>query len=84
MTESQGVAKQPIENLEGEHIKGSPFPVASTVIKKPGTPIKTITGVQYPWCVAVNQRGEIIVGERGAYCVSMFSAMGEKIKSFGS
>ena len=34
--------------------------------------------------MAVNQRGEIIVGERGAYCVSIFSAMGEKIKSFGS
>ena len=68
--------------VEGEHIKGSPFPV--TVIKKLGTPLKTISGVQYPWGVAVNQRGEIIVGERGAYCVSIFSATGEKVLSFGS
>ena len=68
--------------VEGEHIKGSPFPV--TVIRKLGTPIKTITGVQHPWCVVVNQKGDIIVGERGAYCVSVFSETGVKVQSFGS
>ena len=41
--------------VEGNHIKGSPFPI--TVIKKLGTPIKTISGVKRPWGVAVNQRG---------------------------
>ena len=40
--------------VEGDHIKGSPFPV--TVIKKLGAPIKTIGGVNKPWGVAFNQR----------------------------
>ena len=68
--------------VEGEHIKGSPFPV--TVIKKLGTPIKTINGVKEPCSVAVNQRGEIILGERGTHCISIFSSLGEKHRSFGS
>ena len=68
--------------VEGEHIKGSPFPV--TVIKKLGTPIKTISGVEGPWGVAVNQRGEVIVAEGNGHCVSTFSPTGEKIRSFGS
>ena len=68
--------------VEGEHIKGSPFPV--TVIKKHGTPIKTISGVNCPWGVAVNQRREILVAERYGHCISIFSPTGEKLRSFGS
>ena len=68
--------------VEGEHIKGSPFPV--TVIKKLGTPIKTISGVKEPCSVTVNQRGEIILSERGAHCISIFCSLGEKHRSFGS
>ena len=68
--------------VEGEHIKGSPFPV--TVIKKLDTHIKTISGVKEPWGVAVNQKGEVIVGESGGHCVSIFSSTGEKLRSFGS
>ena len=68
--------------VDGEHIKGSPFPVI--VIKKLGTPIKTIREVKYPWGVAVNKRGEIVMGEYGAHCVSIISSTGEKLQSFGS
>ena len=68
--------------VEGENIKGSPFPV--TVIKKLGTPIKTIIGMKAPWGVAVNNRGEILVAERYGHCVSIFSPTGEKLQSFGS
>ena len=68
--------------VEGEHIKGSPFCI--TAIKKLGTPIKIITGVEEPRGLAVNQRGEIIVGEAGADCVSIFSSTGETLHSFGS
>ena len=67
---------------EGEHIKGSPFPVI--VMEKLGTPIKTIGGLNQPWGVAVNKRGNIIVAECDGNCVSIFSPAGEKIKSFGS
>ena len=68
--------------VEGEHINGSPFPV--TVLRKFGTPIKTIGGVSGPCGVAVNKRGDIIVAERNGHCVSIFSPAGEKLRSFGT
>ena len=68
--------------VEGDHIKGSPFPV--TVVKKLGTSIKTISGVNRPWRMAVNQKGEVIVSESNRYCLSIFSPAGEKLRSFGS
>ena len=71
--------------VEGEHIKGSPFPVnVKLPVQKLGTPIKTISGVNFPWGVVVNKGGDIIVAEHGGNCVSIFSPAGEKIKSFGS
>ena len=70
---------------EGEHIKRSPFPITVKLpVQKLGTPIKIISGVKGPWGVAVNQRGEIIVAEDGAGCISIFSPAGEKLRSFGS
>lgn len=68
--------------VDGGYIKGSPFPV--TVLRKFGTPIKTISGVIGPWGVAINQKGEIIVVESGGLCISIFDPKGEKIQSFGS
>ena len=68
--------------VEGDHIKGSPFPV--TVVKKLGATIKTIGGMNYPWGVAINQRGEVIVAESDGHRVSIFSPAGEKLRSFGS
>ena len=71
--------------VEGDHIKGSPIPVVVKLpVQKLGTPIKTICGLNRPWGVAVNKRGDIIVVERGGNCVSIFSPEGEKIKSFSS
>ena len=71
--------------VEGDHIKGSPFPVTVNLpVQKLGTPIKTISRVNRPWGVAVNQRGEIIVAEGSGHCVSIFSPAGEKLRSFGS
>ena len=71
--------------VEGEHIKGSPFPVTVKLpVKKLGTPFKTISGVKWPWGVAVNQRGEVIVAENSGHCVSIINPTGEKLRSFGS
>ena len=65
----------------GVPIRGSPFDVVT--FQNLGTPIKTIGGVNRPWGVAVNQRGEIIVAEQGGNCISIFSPSGEKIRTFG-
>ena len=71
--------------VEGVPIRGSPFDVVARLsIQKLGTPIKTIGGLNQPWGVAVNQRGEIIVAEYGGHCISIFSSIGEKIRTFGS
>ena len=68
--------------VDGGYIKGSPFPV--TVLRKLGTPIKTIGGVIGPWGVAINQKGEIVIVESGGLRISIFSPKGDKILSFGS
>ena len=71
--------------VEGEHIKGSPFPVTVKLpVKKLGTPVRVISGLSNPWGVAVNQRGEIIVAESSGHRISIFSPTGEKLQSFGS
>ena len=71
--------------IVGEHIKGSPFTVAvRDPVKKLGTPIMTINGVKRPWGMAVNKKGEIIIAESGAHCISVYSPNGDKLRSFGS
>ena len=70
---------------EGKHIKGSPFPVTVKIpVQKLGIPVRTIGGMNAPWGVAINQKGEVIVVERGGNCVSIFNSKGEKVRSFGS
>ena len=71
--------------VEGENIKESPFPIAVKLpVEELGTSIKTIGGLRSPWGVAVNRRDDIIVAEQSRNCVSIFSPVGEKVKSFGS
>jgi tripartite motif-containing protein 2/3/tripartite motif-containing protein 71 len=70
---------------EGQHIRGSPFSVAvKSPVEKLGAPILTVGGVEAPWGVAINQRGEVVVAECGGHCISMFSPSGEKLRSFGN
>ena len=68
--------------VEGRHISGSPFSVVA--LPKELIAIGTIEGLSRPYGVAVNDRGEIIVADFWGHCISIFSANGEKIKSFGS
>ena len=68
--------------VEGVPIRGSPFAVI--VVKNFSTPIRVIGGVNFPWAVAVNQKGDIIVAEYNGICISTFRPSGEKIRTFGS
>lgn len=56
--------------VEGEHIKGSPFNVA--IIRRFGTPIKTIGGVETPHGLTFDQAGGIIVAEYVFNNISIF------------
>ena len=70
--------------MEGEHIKGSPFPVMVKLpVEKRGNPIKTIDGLKVPWGLAVNQR-EVVVAKYERHCVSILSPRGDKRITFGS
>ena len=67
----------------GQHVRGSPSSVAvKSPVEKLGTPILTIDEVEGPKGVAVNQRGEVVVTERGINHVSVFSPSGKKLRSF--
>ena len=55
--------------VEGDHIKGSPFPVTVKL------PVLTLRGVNRAIGVAFNKRSEIIVAERGEHCVSIFTSL---------
>jgi len=71
--------------VEGQHIKRSPFGVAvKSSVEKLGTPLLTLSCLNVPEGVAVNQRGEVAVTEYLGHCVSVFSPQGEKLCSFGS
>ena len=66
--------------VEDTHIRGSPF--AAVAIKKLGTPIRSITGLDRPGGMAINQKGEVVVTENN--CVSVISPSGEKLLTFGT
>ena len=70
----------------GEHIKGSPFLlVAKSSLMDINTPILTLDHLKAPHGIAVNgTTGEVVVTERDANCVSVFSPNGEKLRSFGT
>ena len=70
--------------VESQHIRGSPFAVlAKLPIRKLGTPVRTIGGLNGPWGVAVDEKGQIVVAEWCGNCISIISAHGERIKTFG-
>ena len=70
----------------GEHIRASPFSVAvkKSPVEKLGTPILTLGGLIEPIGVAVSQSGEVVVIDWIGECVSVFSASGHKLRSFGT
>ena len=70
---------------DSQHIRGSPFSVAVKLpVEKLGTPIQTVSGVLVPIGVAINGKGEVVVAEWEARCVSVFSPCGKKLRSFGT
>ncbi len=70
--------------VEGQHVQGSPFTViVKTSVHELGTPVVTFEDLGSPRGITINQKGEIIVAEEDASCISIFSPSGEKIQSFG-
>ena len=71
--------------VEGQHIRGSPFTIKVTSpVEKLGAPLGTIEGIDSPYDVAINQKGELVVTEWKAHCVSVLSLTGKKLLTFGA
>ena len=71
--------------VNDREISGSPFTI--TVYPDPtqlGHPVRTVTGLTYPYGIAFNSRGEAVISERGGHRVSIFDKRGQKIQTFGS
>ena len=72
--------------INGKSIKGSPHTVmARRSLQSLGKPVRTITNLQDPYGVATNSKGEIIVAENRANCISIVTPdpEGQKVQRFG-
>ena len=68
--------------LNDIEMNGNPFTM--TVYPDPtqlGHPARVMTGLNYPYGIAFNSRGEMIVSERGSHRITI---RGQKIKTFGT
>ena len=71
--------------INGKSIEGSPYTVmARRSLQSLGKPVKIIGNIKNPYGIATNSKGEIIVAESGARCISIFTPEGQKIRSFGN
>ena len=71
--------------LNDIEINGSPFTM--TVYLDPtqlAHPVRILTGLNRPYGIAVNSRGEMIVSERGSHKIATFDIRGQRIRTFGS
>ena len=81
---NQGQHKLHVQ-VNNREINGSPFTV--TVYPDPtrlGHPVRVVTDMMYPYGIAFNKCGEMIVSERYGHRVSIFDIRGQKIRTFGS
>ena len=49
-----------------------------------GHPVRVVTGLNYPYGIAFNSRGEMIISEWGGHQISIFDIRGKKMRTFGS
>lgn len=70
--------------LNSREVSSSPFNI--TVYPDPtqlGAPVRVLTGLNHPYRVATNSRGELLVSEWGSHQVSILNAKGNRIGSYG-
>ena len=71
--------------LNDIEINGSPFTM--TVYPDPtqlAHPVRVMTGLNHPYGIAVNNRGEMIVNECGGHQIAIFDIRRQRIRTFGS
>ena len=71
--------------VNNRETNGSPFVI--TVYPYPTQlvrPVRVVTGLNRPYGIAVNSRGEMIISECKGHQISIFNSRGEKVHTFGS
>ena len=71
--------------LSDIEINGSPFTVS--VYPDPNQlthPVRVVTGLNFPYGIAFNSRGEMIVSEWGGHQIAIFDVRKERMQTFGS
>ena len=69
-------------SIQGQPIRESPFhPAVTSSIMNLAAPIHTIAGVEAPWGIAINHKGEIVVSERFIGHISTYTPSGKKIQT---
>ena len=69
-------------SIQGQPIRESPFhPAVTSSIMSLGAPIHTIAGVQSPWGIAINHKGETVVSEQDIGHISTYTPSGKKIQT---
>ena len=97
---SQGLQKLYIPGSDGEsrnilhvlrtreyHHSQYPFTMTVTLYPDPtqlAHPVREVTGLNYPYGIAINSWGEMIVSERGSHQITTFDIRGQRIRTFGS
>ena len=69
-------------SILGQPIRESPFdPAVTSSIANLGAPIHTIAGVEDPFGIAINHRGEIVVSELDSCHISTYTPSGRKVQT---
>ena len=68
--------------VEGEHIKGSPFQLTVKSVGTLGNPVQVFEGMNAPRGVTINHKGELVVTEWMKHSISLYSPSGKKLHTF--
>ena len=70
--------------INEKHISGSPYPIAITSSPQSlRKPVRVVRGLNGPYGITTNSKGQIVVAERNGNCISVLTPEGEKIRTFG-
>ena len=66
--------------ISGSHFTMTVYPDPTQLAH----PVRVVTGLNSPYGIAVNTRGEMIVSEQGGHHIAIFDIRGKRIRTFGS
>ena len=68
--------------VNGKEIAGSPFRVFVKIHPTQlGQPVRTITGLNYPWGIAINSKQQLMVAESGGKKITIMERDGKRVQT---